>query len=131
MVARRESPRFQNNFEFITMSLNDFLTKIKTEIPVDFAETIAVISENYAYQPTAFQNGSVENAAGQNEGSCKIFAFAKLNALTEAQTLSLFGDYYRVDVLENPSATDHQNIRQFMQHGWTGIVFQGEALNAI
>jgi hypothetical protein len=113
------------------MNLNDFLTQIKTEIPVSFAESIAVISENYAYQPTAFQNGSVENAAGQNEGSCKIFAFAKLHALTQAQTLSLFGDYYRVDVLANPAATDHQNIRQFMQHGWEGIVFEGEALNAI
>ncbi len=113
------------------MSLNDFLTQIKAEMPVSFAETIAVITENYAYQPTAFKNGNVENAAGQNEGSCKIFAFAKLNDLTEAQTLSLFGDYYRVDVLENPDATDHQNIRQFMQHGWAGIVFENDALKPL
>ncbi|MEN9596284.1 MAG: hypothetical protein RL236_718 [Pseudomonadota bacterium] len=113
------------------MNLNAFLTKIKTEIPVSFIETIAIISANYDYQPTAFHNGLVENAIAQNEGSCKIFAFAKLHELTEIQTLSLFGEYYRVDVLQNPDAKDHQNIRQFMQHGWIGIIFDGVALKAI
>ena len=113
------------------MNLNDFLNAVKANSSVSFSETIAVISENYDYHPTAFQNGSVENAAQQNEGSCKIFAFAKLHELTEMQTLSLFGDYYRIDVLKNPDATDHQNIRQFMQHGWAGIVFESDALNAI
>jgi hypothetical protein len=110
------------------MLLNDFLAKIKAGESVSFTDTIAVISENYAYTPTAFKNGSVENTAGQNEGSCKIFAFAKLHDLTPQQTLSLFGDYYRVDVLKHPDATDHQNIRQFMQHGWDGIAFENCAL---
>jgi hypothetical protein len=110
------------------MKLNDFLARITGNLPVSFSETMAIISENYDYQPTAFRNGLVENAVGQNEGSCKIFAFAKLHKLTEAQTLSLFGDYYRVDVLENPGASDHQNIRQFMQQGWEGITFENEAL---
>ncbi len=113
------------------MNVNDFLNAVKANEFVSFSETISIISENYAYQPTAFKNGNVENAAGQNEGSCKIFAFAKLNHLTEMQTLSLFGDYYRVDVLENPNATDHQNIRQFIQHGWTGIVFENDALKQL
>ena len=112
------------------MTLNDFLAQIKANAPVNFSDTIAVISENYDYQPTAFRNGSVENAAGQNEGSCKIFAFAKLNNLNEMETLALFGDYYRIDVLQHPDATDHQNIRQFMQNGWTGIVFENDALKA-
>jgi hypothetical protein len=110
------------------MKLNDFLAQIQTNIPVSFTESIAVISENYIYQPTAFRNGSIKNDAGQNESSCKIFAFGKLNNLTEQQTLSMFGDYYRVDVLQNPDATDHQNIRQFMEHGWAGIMFENEAL---
>lgn len=113
------------------MRLNEFLTKVKANEFVSFSETIAIISENYDYTPTAFKNGSTENAAGQNEGSCKIFAFAKLNQLTAAQTLLLFGDYYRVDVLQHPTATDHQNIRQFMQHGWAGIVFENEALKLL
>lgn len=112
------------------MLLNDFLTKVKAGEFVNFADTIAVITENYTYTPTAFRNGNVENAAGQNEGSCKIFAFAKLHDLTPEQTLSLFGDYYRVDVLQHPDATDHQNIRQFMQHGWTSVVFENKALKA-
>lgn len=113
------------------MSLNDFLKKVKAGEFISFAETIAIISENYDYQPTTFKNGNVENVAGQNEGSCKIFAFAKLNQLTPEQTLSLFGDYYHVDVLQNPNATDHQNIRQFMQHGWEGISFENEALKLL
>jgi len=112
------------------MLLNDFLTKIRANEPVNFADTISVITENYTYTPTAFRNGNVENTAGQNEGSCKIFAFAKLHDLTSEQTLSLFGDYYRVDVLQHPDMTDHQNIRQFMQQGWACVVFENEALKA-
>lgn len=110
------------------MSLNDFLTKVKAGEQVDFNDTIACILKNYVYSPTAFKNGNTENAAGQNEGSCKIFAFAKLHDLTQEQTLSLFGDYYRIDVLQHPDATDHQNIRQFIQHGWSEIKFENEAL---
>ncbi|MDD5214127.1 MAG: HopJ type III effector protein [Methylococcales bacterium] len=110
------------------MLLNDFLTKVKAGEPVNFADTIAVITENYIYTPTAFRNGNVENAAGQNERSCKIFAFAKLNQLNENETLALFGDYYRVDVLQNPDATDHQNIRQFIQNGWSDVLFESETL---
>jgi hypothetical protein len=112
------------------MSLNDFLTKVQAGESVDFADTIAVITENYIYTPTSFRNGNVENAAGQNEGSCKIFAFAKLNNLSENETLSLFGDYYCIDVLHNPDASDHQNIRQFIQNGWAGVAFENKALTA-
>ena len=36
-----------------------------------FADTLAFIAAHYDYQPQAFNNGGVENAAGQNEGSCK------------------------------------------------------------
>ena len=62
------------------------------------------------------------NAAGSNEGSCKIFAFALHQQLTPEQTLNLFGDYYQ-DVLNDPNGTSHQNIRNFMHSGWTGIKF--------
>ena len=115
------------------MSLEAFLHKIKAAEPVSFQDTMAVISEHYVYQPTAFSNGlqhPVISQAGQNEGSCKIFSFAQLQQLTEAETLNLFGDYYRVDVLQNPDANDHQNIRRFMQDGWSGIAFDGTALVA-
>lgn len=116
------------------MSLASFIEKITNNDPVSFDETIAVITENYHYQPTEFCNGLNEqllvNQAGTNEGSCKIFAFAQLNRLDQQQTLNLFGDYYRLDVLNDPNGTGHQNIRNFMQYGWKGIGFNGVALTA-
>ncbi|MGZ4970825.1 MAG: HopJ type III effector protein [Methylobacter sp.] len=116
------------------MSLASFLEKVKNNENVGFDETIAVITENYQYQPTEFSNGLDEkllvNQAGANEGSCKIFAFAGLHQLDKQQTLNLFGDYYRIDVLNAPDGTGHQNIRNFMQYGWDGISFKGVALTA-
>jgi hypothetical protein len=114
------------------MNLKSFIEKIKINNPVSFDETMAVISENYHYQPTEFANGLNDdpliNKAGTNEGSCKIFAFAQIHGLSQQQTLDLFGDFYRVDVLNSPAGTGHQNIRSFMRYGWEGIRFSGEAL---
>jgi hypothetical protein len=114
------------------MLLTSFIENIKNNVPVSFDETMAVISENYTYQPTEFYNGLNEdrliNAAGTNEGSCKIFAFAQLHQFDQQQTLSLFGDFYRVDVLNNPAGSGHQNIRNFMRYGWDGIRFNSKPL---
>src|SRR6478609_8752304 len=113
------------------MQLDTFLTKIyNTPEQVTFTETIAAVDENYEFTPTAFRNGDVVNAAGQNSGSCKLLSFAKLHNLSVAQTLACFGDYYRVDVLLHSHASDHQNIRNFIQHGWAGVIFEGNALVA-
>ena len=95
---------------------------------ITFSEVIAHIDAHYDFTPTRFTNGTAVNEAGQNNGSCKIFSFAKLHGLTQDQALALFGDYYRSDVLGNPEGTDHQNIRNFIQSGWEGILFEGEAL---
>lgn len=65
----------------------------------------------------------------QNQGSARVFAFAQLNNLNKEETLQLFAEHYQ-SVLNNQEGTDHQNIRQFMKHGWEGIVFEGEALVA-
>ncbi|GAA0879859.1 HopJ type III effector protein [Algoriphagus jejuensis] len=97
---------------------------------ITFPEVIEYIDANYDFTPTRFLNNTTVNEAGQNNGSCKVFSFAKLNGLTADQTLALFGDYYRVDVLGNPEGTDHQNIRNFMVKGWEGIRFDGDALKA-
>ncbi|WP_173912287.1 HopJ type III effector protein [Acinetobacter sp. Marseille-Q1618] len=94
-----------------------------------FADVIAFIEARYQHTPTAFQNGQQYNAATENQGSAKVFSFAKLNDLDQQQTLSLFAEHY-ASVLATPEATDHQNIRQFMQHGWDGIKFEGTALTA-
>ena len=95
-----------------------------------FAQTMEVIDEHYNFNPTSFTNGDTHNEAGQNNGSCKIFAFAQLQELDEAATLACFGQFYREDVLQHPDGDDHANIRNFMQHGWAGIRFDGDALTA-
>jgi len=115
------------------MSPRQLLQKL-TETPesIDFNEVIATINAHYLYTPTLFTNGIGEhklvNEAGKNEGSCKIFTFAKLNGLTKEQTLTCFGHYYREEVLKNPLGHDHQNIRKFIEYGWMGISFDGHAL---
>lgn len=95
---------------------------------IQFKEVIAYIDENYDFTPTKFTNGNTVNEAGQNNGSCKIFSFAKLNDLPKEKVLNLFGEFYREDMLKNPEGTDHQNIRNFMEFGWDRISFEGEAL---
>ena len=95
---------------------------------IHFKDVIAFIDEHYDFTPTKFTNGNTVNEADQNNGSCKVFSFAKLNALSQEETLALFGDFYRTDVLQNPEGDDHQNIRNFMVSGWDGISFEGEAL---
>lgn len=94
-----------------------------------FTDVIAFIDARYTHTPTPFKNGLETNAATENQGSAKVFSFAKLNGLDQEQTLSLFAEHYAA-VLATPEATDHQNIRQFMIHGWNGIEFEGQALTA-
>ena len=94
-----------------------------------FKDVLAYIEARYTHTPTAFKNGLQYNAATENQGSAKVFSFAQLAGLDAAQTLSLFAEHYAA-VLVTPEGTDHQNIRQFMQHGWDGIAFEGTALTA-
>ena len=100
----------------------------KSPETIIFKDIITYIDENYDFAPTKFTNGNTINEANQNNGSCKVFSFAQLKNLSKEQTLSLFGEFYREDVLNNPDGTDHQNIRNFMKFGWEGISFDGEAL---
>ncbi|MCH7335507.1 HopJ type III effector protein [Acinetobacter sp. NIPH 2699] len=94
-----------------------------------FADVLAFIEARYQHSPTAFQNGAQFNAATENQGSAKVFSFAKIEGLSAEDTLNLFAEHY-ASVLATPEATDHQNIRQFMQNGWDGVKFEGEALTA-
>jgi hypothetical protein len=88
-----------------------------------FAETLAFIAEHYQYQPSAFSNGNVESAAGQNEGSCKTLGLALLEGLSLEETLQCFGEHYR-SVLASPSGNDHSNIRALMDTGLAGAHFE-------
>ena len=111
------------------MPISTFLEKLK-QAPesISFTETIATIEENYTFTPTAFQNGEQHNAAGENSGSCKLFAFALLQKLSVTETLACFGAYYFEEVLGDPNGNNHQNIRNFIKTGWDKIQFEEEAL---
>lgn len=114
------------------MTLTELLAGLQAE-RYDFEDVQAYVLAHYDYTATAFANGlgadRVSNAAGQNEGSCRLFAFAHLEGLSEDDTLRCFGRHYR-HVLADPAGQDHANIRQFMRHGWAGIHFDGVALIA-
>ncbi len=105
----------------MSTSISNLLTALKAE-EVTFAKVIEFIEADHQHQPTAFKNGDVYNEATQNQGSAKVFAFAQKNNLSAEDTLYLFAEHYQA-VLANPNAADHQNIRQFMIHGWPGVVF--------
>ena len=109
--------------------LEHFFIQLSTEPDtISFEQSIKLIDNLYQFTPTAFQNGDLHNAAGENNGSCKILAFGALHQLSAAQTLFLFGDYYRT-VLDNPKGSDHQNIRNFIRTGWDGVTFAQPALS--
>ena len=109
-----------------------FLDQLKKEGLIEFKQTIELIDACYDYQPIRFRNGHGERCVvsepGTNEGSLKIFSFAKLHGLSVEDTLRLFGRFYCEDVLNDPHGTGHPNIRNFMENGWEGIVFEGIAL---
>jgi hypothetical protein len=112
------------------MKLDTFLNKVKNQKEaIEFSDLISIIDTNYHFTPTQFSNAKLINKAGENDGSCKLFSFAKHHKLTEPQTLSCFGAYYRDDVLLHPDDDNHQNIRNFMKTGWAGIHFEGNALS--
>jgi len=111
------------------MSIDAFLNKLNMKPEtVTFDDTIAIIEKYYEFKETAFSNGETQNLAGENNGSCKIFAFGYLNNLNKDQTLHCFGNFYREDVLNNLNGDDHQNIRNFIKQGWQGVNFDGNAL---
>lgn len=87
-----------------------------------FADTIAFVERWYDFTPSAFLNGELKNGVNENQGSCKVFALSRLLDLTKQQTLCCFGEYFE-DVIATPENTDHQNIRQFMLHGSSGVSF--------
>ena len=106
--------------------MEDFLTQVRAEL-LPFSDIIAYIESRYAVQPRGFKNGDQFNEPTQNQGSAKVLYFGKLNDLSQADTLLLFAEHYRA-VLATPEGTDHQNIRQFQQHGWKGVRFEGPVL---
>lgn len=111
------------------MTVDTFKNKLRnTPKDINFSETINVIEDNYVFTPAAFKNGDLQNSSTENLGSCKVFSFALKQQLTKEEALACFGQYYFIDVLENPKGTDHQNIRNFMNTGFKGLIFENERL---
>ncbi|MBH0021917.1 HopJ type III effector protein [Pseudoalteromonas sp. SWXJ133] len=115
------------------MTLNNYLKALaENSKSIQFTDTMAVIEANYDFTACGFNNHGLLSAASENNGSCKIFAFAKLNDLSKQNTLDCFGKFYRQDVLQNPKGDDHLNIRTFMlvpeATPFLGITFEGEPL---
>ncbi|AMZ74455.1 MULTISPECIES: HopJ type III effector protein [Pseudomonas] len=106
--------------------LNTLRTRLKSGEHA-FADTLAFIAAGYDYQPQAFNNGGVQNAAGQNEGSCKTLGLALLEGLSDEEALLAFGEHYR-SVLATPDGNDHGNIRALMTHGLAGVKFEAPPL---
>jgi hypothetical protein len=111
------------------MTLDQFLAALN-EAPenIQFSDTMQAIETHYHFTPCEFTNGKQLNEYNQNNGSCKLIFFAQLNKFNIEQTLQCFGDYYRVDVLQNPDKDDHQNIRNLMIFGWEGVSFKSPPL---
>src|SRR5690606_14138600 len=104
------------------MNLNEFRTALRREQHL-FAGTVAFIAEHYHYTPRAFTNGGQQNAAGQNEVSCKLLGLALLEGLTDEEALWAFGKPC-ASVLATPECRDDGNIRALMKTGLAGVVFE-------
>lgn len=105
-------------------TVND-LSQFRAKIQHDdhrFSDTLQFIAQHYHYQPTAFTNGDVQNAVGENEGSCKLLGLAVLEGFSTQEALLAFGEHYRA-VLAHPEAEDHRNIRALMQQGLEAVQF--------
>ncbi len=110
------------------MTLTEFKNKLQKEpTSIDFKETIELIENNYNFTPSAFKNGVLENQSTENQGSCKVFSFAIQEGLSKEETLACFGQYY-AEVVNDPSGTGHQNIRNFIRTGFEGLNFENETL---
>lgn len=96
---------------------------------IQFNDVLEVIANGYTYSASAFKNGDQYNAENENQGSARVLYAAYLNQLTEEETLRLFGEHFQ-SVLNNPEGSDHQNIRQFLKHGWSGVSFEREVLTS-
>lgn len=108
------------------MTPEDFIARLGTPEHL-FADTLAFVEQHYDYQPSAFRNGSVSNAADQNQGSCKVLAMALDLGLSDEQALQCFAEHYQA-VLADPQGSAHANIRALMAHGLAGVSFERQPL---
>lgn len=95
----------------------------------NFAQVLGFIERHFTYTPMPFINGELHNAAGENEGSCKVFGLAQICGLDKLSTLKLFAEHYQA-VKDEPKGTNHANIRNFSFFGWQGFLMPKNCLVA-
>ena len=81
-----------------------------------------------SFSPTAFRVGvgseaESVNKVGENEGACRVLAFAKLHGLSKREALALFAQH-AAGVAADPGGSSHRNIRGLMAGGMTSLRFE-------
>lgn len=108
------------------MEIHSLLQQLKLK-QLKFQDVLDFIEQKFTYTASSFQNGNQSNASDQNQGSARVLFLAKMNSLSEEDTLTLFAEHYQ-DVLSQPEGTNHANIRQFIENGWGGVSFEKDVL---
>ncbi len=109
------------------MTQEEYLEALRSGAKMQFEDLITLIGRDYDYTPASFTNGDLENSSDENQDSAKIFCFAAIHQLTQLETLHCFGQHYQT-VLNTPNDNNHQNIRNFIIYGWTGLKFNSPVL---
>jgi hypothetical protein len=94
--------------------MNDIRTFIErlrtTPETIQFAEVIALIDSHYSHTPTAFINGAATNQASENQGSAKVFSFARLHDLNEIETLHCFALKPLINFVKHFGGNFHRSL---------------------
>jgi hypothetical protein len=88
---------------------------------VTYQDTIDFLDQHYIYLPVPFKCGDLSYEPGVKTGAAKIFSFALMVNMSEAETLRLFGEFYRN---LSPGGVERPNIRNFVKGGWGCISFE-------
>jgi len=92
-----------------------------------FSDTQDLINKDYNYEANGFTIGDIYNDKNSNQWSGRILSYAIINKLNTIETLKLFGEYYQ-EVLDNPNADSHKNIRALMKYGIESAKFDNNKL---
>lgn len=110
------------------MTEKEYLEALRSGASMQFEDLMSLIDGNYQHTPAAFSNGETSSAKDENQGSAKLFCFAAMHQLTPLETLHCFGEYYQ-QVLSDVDGNSHQNIRNFITYGWSGLKFESPVLS--
>lgn len=96
MYKAKLNPELVATIPEIRPAIFELMVTAKDQIT--FTKVIDAIETTYHVTPKPFSVGDVVSAAGENMGSAKILSLGKMLSMSEEDTLSYFGDYYRKDV---------------------------------